>query len=477
MPADRGAGSVAGVTLERSGYVLELSPDVLERPQLQGVALTRADAVRLALTHNPELRKLYAELGIASADVAQAARLSNPRFSASIMTSNESGAANQLTFGLAQNFADLLLISSRRRISDGQLERTKSEVAATVLDLIARTEAAYYRLAAAREVVRMRELQEMASGLSSELAGRFRDAGNISALNLSMEQAAASEARLALVDARLQVEEARADLNALMGLHAREAVWSVGEGLALPVPVEDDLNDILILAHEGRLELAAARRELDLLDDGAILARRFRYIGEVELGVELERETDRSRLFGPFISLSLPLFSQNQGAILHADARLEAGLARLHALEIATSNEVFLAYQQVLGAREKVVEYRDVLVPQRSDIVERTQERFNFMLVDVFDLIRAKQQEYEAYHGYVDAVRDYWLARTELARLVGTELPSGLGFEPELIRLPELMDPDEAPEHDHSEHNHEKTDHEHHAPETENHEQHHHGGH
>ncbi|WP_161946163.1 TolC family protein [Desulfonatronum thiosulfatophilum] len=477
MPADRGAGSVAAMAVERRGHLPELSPDVFERPQLQGETLTRADTVRLAVTHNPELRKLYADLGIASADVLQAGRLSNPNFSASIMTSSESGMANQLTFGLAQNFADLLLMPSRRRISEGQLERTKTEVAAAILDLIARTEAAFYRLAAAREIARLRELQERASGLSSELAGRFREAGNISALALHLEQAAASEARLAAVDARMLVEEARFELNRLMGLHASEAVWSVEQGLALPVVAEDDPNEILILAHEQRLELVSVRRELDLLAEGVTLARRYRYIGEAELGVEFERETDRSRLFGPFISLSLPLFNQNQGAILRSDARLEAGLARLDALEIATGNEVYLAHQRVLGAREKVFEYRDVLVPSRVDIVERTQERVNFMLDDVFDLIRAKQQEYDAYHGYVEAVRDYWIARTELARLVGTELPSGLRFKKELIRLPELIDPDEAAEHDHSEHDHDEPDHEHHAPEPENHEHHHHGGH
>jgi cobalt-zinc-cadmium efflux system outer membrane protein len=39
-------------------------------------------------------------------------------------------------------------------------------------------------------------------------------------------------------------------------------------------------------------------------------------------------------------------------------------------------------------------------------------------------LIQAKTREFAAYQSYLEAVRDYWLARVELARAVGQPLPS-----------------------------------------------------
>jgi len=42
----------------------------------------------------------------------------------------------------------------------------------------------------------------------------------------------------------------------------------------------------------------------------------------------------------------------------------------------------------------------------------------------VFELIQAKRQEYDAYQSYLEAIRDYWLARTDLMRAVGARLPS-----------------------------------------------------
>ena len=45
------------------------------------------------------------------------------------------------------------------------------------------------------------------------------------------------------------------------------------------------------------------------------------------------------------------------------------------------------------------------------------------MLVGVFELLQARRSQLDAYQSYVEAVRDYWLARTDLRRSVGGVLP------------------------------------------------------
>jgi cobalt-zinc-cadmium efflux system outer membrane protein len=44
------------------------------------------------------------------------------------------------------------------------------------------------------------------------------------------------------------------------------------------------------------------------------------------------------------------------------------------------------------------------------------------MLLGVFQLLAAKQAEVAAYREYIEAVRDYWVARSELERAVGAPL-------------------------------------------------------
>src|SRR3546814_5539821 len=72
------------------------------------------------------------------------------------------------------------------------------------------------------------------------------------------------------------------------------------------------------------------------------------------------------------------------------------------------------------------------------------------MLVDVFELLAVRQQGFAAYGAYIDALRDYWIARAALARAVGRRLPStpeapeALSFDlsrPQLDATPDTQTP------------------------------------
>lgn len=397
--------------------------------------------VQIALAQNPRLRAEYARLGIAGAEVYDAGRLANPRLSAAYLSSNEPGAADQVTFGLAQSFTSLLLLPARSRFAQAEFLRVQQSVGAEILNLAAETEVAFYELAGARQLEKMRAAIARAATASAELAQRFFDAGNITRLELNLEQAAAARAQLDLLEAQQRVAAARAELNGLMGLKGAERDWSIASGLPAPLRNEDSFADLLRLTSESRLDLLAARGEVKLLADSLGVTRRFRYLGEVEVGVETGRETDRSRLTGPNLSLQLPIFNQGSGAVAKAQAQLQDAEARLQELEVAATNALQLASLRVANAKTRAEAYRDALIPLREQIVARTQEQVNYMLVGQFELLRAKQEEYEAYRGYLEAVTDYWVARTELAREVGARLPSSAQAAEPVLDAEELTRP------------------------------------
>ncbi|MCB1570057.1 MAG: hypothetical protein KDI72_03140, partial [Xanthomonadales bacterium] len=62
---------------------------------------------------------------------------------------------------------------------------------------------------------------------------------------------------------------------------------------------EDGLEALRALAHDNRLDLLAARREVELLGQALGVVRRWRLIGSIDLGIEREREADGSKLTGP----------------------------------------------------------------------------------------------------------------------------------------------------------------------------------
>ncbi len=386
--------------------------------------LSAGDAVRLALVNNPRLRSEYARLGFAAADVYDAGRLSNPRLSASVRDSNVSGEASQVGFGLVQSFTNLLLLPARSRFAEGQFESVKQDLGAQVLNLAADVEAAHYRLAGGGQIVTMREAVLKAAQASADLAQRFFDAGNVNRLELALEQAAASQARLDLLRAQAEVRILRGDLNRLMGLSATEDRWTISGVLPAPVADEDALPSLLEAADASRLDLAAARGRVALFADALGVTRRFRYLGDIDVGVDTEREPDGSRITGPTLALELPIFNQGKGRLARAEADLQLAEAELRTLEIDISNGLRRAADELDVAKARAGQYRESLIPLREAIVARTQEQVNYMLVGQFELLLAKQQEYDAYQGYLEAVRDYWLARVELARQVGAPLPS-----------------------------------------------------
>jgi len=385
--------------------------------------LEPSGAVQIALVNNPRLRAAYARLGIAAADVYDASRLSNPTVSLGALNSDASSTVLRITAALIQSVTDVVLLSSRREMAAQQAELIRYEVAAELFDFAQDVVAAHVSAVAAKQRAELVTLAAQAMRLSAALAQQYFAAGNINQLELNRAEAAVSEADLDASVAAADAEGALIQMKQVLGISGERLLQLPG-GLPLPVPREDDLSSLHAIAKEQRLDLKAATRAVGVHEYALSVTRRYRYLGEIETGVEFERDIDDSQLIGPALAAELPLFNQGQGRVARAEASLEQRRAMLDTLILALEHAIDLAHNRVGAARERVDIYREEFIPARRNIVRRTQEMQNFMIVSPFESLIAKAAEYDAYAGYIDALRDYWLARVSLTREVGTALPS-----------------------------------------------------
>lgn len=381
------------------------------------------DAVQIAFMNNPRLRTAYATLGLAAADVFDASRLSNPSLSLGALDSDAGGAMMRISAALVQNLSDALLLPARRELATVEARQRAFAVAADLWNLAQDVGAAYVTAVGARQRAVLRELAARAMALSAELARRYFTAGNINRLELTLAEAAVSEAELNAAMAAADADAARIRLQQLLGFHGGQHL-ELPTGLLLPVSAEDDLATLQALAVNERLDLKAAASAVAVGESALDMNRRYRYLGQITGGVEFERESDGEKLVGPTLNLELPVFNQGQGRIARASASLAQRQANVDQLALAIEHDIAVAHTRVLAARERVEIFQRRFVPARRDIVLRTQEMQNFQIVSPFESLRAKSAEYDAYDGYIDALRDYWLARTALTRAVGTALPS-----------------------------------------------------
>ena len=432
VPQDRGAAVISSAVASQyqikngsgDGQTWQVPATPVALDESLSAPLNANSAVQIALRNNPKMRMLYADLGIAQAELLGATRIANPTFDWMRLKPTAGDLPAKLTFGLSQSVTDLLMLGARRKLGVGILQRSSSEMTAQVSALIFEAESAYWHAVGAEQVRAMRALAADSARTSSDLAERFFAAGNINRAQRAQENAAAAEALVALKNAESNALEARGNLNQMLGLGATDGRVKFDASLPAMAKTQDSLATLQALAQTQRADLAASRQNVTVLTAMLGTTKRWRWFGSLDISAERERETDGEKLRGIGFSLGLPIFNQGQGSVLQATAMLETATAQRDQMQLMVQSEVELGLQKLNKQREIVETYAGVLVPAREAAVAEMQKRYNFMLIGAFELLQAKQAEYDAYQGYLDALRDYWLARTALKLAVGGELPS-----------------------------------------------------
>lgn len=373
-------------------------------------------AVAVALLSNRGLQARYAELGIAQADVVQAGLLQNPVFEIMVRPSTEEG--TNLEFGLMQNFVDLLMRPARQKVAAAEYEATRLELAAHLIEFSGDVQAAYYKHRGA--LGRLGVIEEMAdtAGDSADLSKAFHNAGNISDLEDAQHQAEAAQVRIELLETQEEVRETRTELAEYLGIEP-VGEWSVPSRLP-PVPEETvrmvGLED---RALRTRFDLSAHRAELQAAIGEAGMEEDFRYFEEGELAISAEREPDGAWLIGPALEIPIPLFDQGQARVTAAQLEVRRLRDSLLAEERHVRSKVIVAADAMASARARALHLRDTLLPIRENIVRLTLAEYNFMLESPFHLLETQQEANETYLKYVEALTEYWLARTALTAAIG----------------------------------------------------------
>jgi outer membrane protein, heavy metal efflux system len=355
--------------------------------------------VAVAILNSPRVQVALADLGLARADLLEASTIRNPIFSAEIRFPASPTRPYELS--IMQSLIDLAYLPRRRSAGRAAFEAAKSRVAADVLTIAADVRGHFYDLVAATQHVAMDRITLEAAKAAAELAQRQHDAGNITDLDLENQQAMYEQA--------------------------------IGEDFPALPPSEPGDVEIQQLLATRRLDIAAARNDVEAARRLAPFARASS-IGEADLGVHREHDAGGDTTTGPDIQVPIPIFNRGTAAKTRADAQRLRAEQELALLTATAASEARAARQSVLAARARVDYYRDVILPRRKRIVDLTLIEHNAMLAGTFQLLQAKQSEAEAHREFIDAQRDYWLARASLDRAL-----SGFGAEPQNRFLPATM--------------------------------------
>jgi cobalt-zinc-cadmium efflux system outer membrane protein len=389
--------------------------------------LSADDAVQIALLNNRDLQAVYSDLGVAQADLVQAGLLSNPIFDAAVLFPISGGGRPDLELGAAMNFLNIFYIPLRKRIAAARFEEAKASVAGSVLDFAARVRSAFYSYQADEQMLELRQTIVQALAASFELARRIYEAGNMSDLDFFRERAQLEAGKLALRTAEISVRQSREDLNILMGFWGAQTQWqSAGRLPDIPEQLPET-KDIERLSLERSLQLAQARQGIIGAGEQLALTRWTTLLPEFSVGSQGERREGAWEV-GPKLDFSIPFFDQGQARVGRTAAELRRIQQEYYSLAVRIRAQARAVRDRFEGATDRAMYYRDILLPLHERIVNEAQLQYNAMQLGPFLLLRAREQQIQTAVAYIEALRDYWLARGDLGQLMSGRLPSSNGI-------------------------------------------------
>ena len=409
----------AGDVLHKEVAVIR-NPDDAERAReavqkIRRRVLTADAAVQIALLNNRGLQAAFNELASAEAEMVGDSLPPNPTFSISRIAGN---GAVEIERQVAMDILALATLPIRSEIAAKRFRRAQLRAMEETLRLAAETRRAYYRAVAGRELSALLAQADDTAKTTAALAIKLGETGSLNKLDQAREQAFYAETTADLATVRQDAAGARERLTRLMGLWGSDVDFRLPEALP-PLPGRPaSLPAIEVSAVAQRVDLQAARLELEALARSYGLTQATRFLSMLEVA-GIDRKT-RDPEGAPFrergfdIQLQIPIFDGGEVRVRQAEAAYMQAVNRLTERAVNVRSEARDAYRTYRASYDIASHYQREVLPLRKIISDESQLRFSAMQIDVFALLQETRQRLGALRAAIEAKRAFWLAKTEL---------------------------------------------------------------
>ena len=410
-----------GVTLPISGQENQFTAQQID--QMISEPLTLMNAERLSISQNPLVKvKLY-QVGVAAADYAQAGRMENPGFSYGRFSGGDYDAS------LLFDIGGVILMPLKRKLESRRLETSKYRAAADVLEHIANTRRVWINAVAAKQQTALMKKALESTEAGNNLTRQMSALGHSSVIEAADSEIFLSEMRTSLSRQQLSESAAKEALIRQLGLWGQQARKLMLPDTLPNLPeIPPEVPSVEQQAIENRLDVRMANMNLEALAKNLQLTRLNPFFSAIELGPTLENsegETER----GFELEFRIPIFDSGgikteKAKIIYKQAQAQAEVTAITAA--SNAREALARYRNSI---EIAKHYRDVVLPLRERVSQEQLLMYNGMLISVFDLLNDLRSAMSMESAYVDAIKDFWIADTNLQQaLTGSGTP-GMNFE------------------------------------------------
>ncbi|HXY39870.1 MAG TPA: TolC family protein [Vicinamibacteria bacterium] len=399
-------------------------------PDVPPKALSLAQARALAAERNWSL--VAARSGVQQAEGLreQAGAWPNPVAAASAGKLNltppgPSGSTSDTTLGVTQ----LLELGGKRgariRAASAGLTASRAQLAITRVAQDAAVVKAYAAAAAAAETARVGRDSAQALEHAAAIAEvRFR-AGEISAAERDQTRVAAGRFAADVRSAEAAAVQARITLQTLLGEPVPDGVVVLSDDLAallrLATPGLAGPPDTAAVDGRGDVQAARATAEQALAQ---VDLQRAQRVPDLSLQAQYERDLpDNANTLGFGVSITLPLFDRNHGAIAAAQAAGQQAASEAARVRAQANAEVAASRAALAAALERHRSYAFELLPRAEAARKTVAFSYEKGLASLLELLEAERSLNEVRLAAVDSQADAVGAAADLAAARGETVP------------------------------------------------------
>jgi cobalt-zinc-cadmium efflux system outer membrane protein len=441
LPGLSPAGNSPAGTSPSAGPIVSGTIQFSEQPKTLGSGMTILQSLDEALVKSPRAAAIRAQLQITTAAYAEAAAGPNPAFLFDRAPLGEQVRRVGPTFTIEGPWKLVFRLLATKRL----VEQTKTDLMTAIWALRADVRRAYTEVVVAQETVEtLNSLYDLASRLLEVSDKRFQ-AGDVPELDVLKARLATSQSDVERQVGMRRVIRAKQQLNVIMGRKPEDIVniprlpafLGIGnvskleksqKGQLLPdFAIEPaPLATYIQKALDQRLELKSVEQRIKLNK-----AQMRTAISNVvpNPSVSFGNSVSGNAPSGPKVSsvfftvvAESPITNWNQGEIYRLKATSTQLKYELGAQKNIVTAQVSSAYNNVLAARQKLKVYQEHILADSYEVARLARRSYEVGQSDITATLQVQQANVAVRSQYLDAVRAYQEAYTDLEQSCGRPL-------------------------------------------------------
>lgn len=395
-------------------------------PPLAGLPLTQLE--QMAMASNPSLARAASLAAAARGNWLQVGLPPNPEVGYSGQQLGSSGLAEQHGVIVMQEFVRGGKLQLNRAAAQQEVARTEQELAAQQQRVLTDVRVAFYRVLLAQRQI----------DVTIELLGIGQQGVKVTEDLLRAKEGS----RIDVLQAQVELENTR-----ILAQNARNRHWAAWQSLAAVVG-QPELQPQALLgdAYAPACQLDPQEVLTRLLTTSPEIAAANAEIGRTRFVLQRARVEPRPNVnvqglvnwidngiggkpdAALQVTVPVPLWNRNQGAVLRAERELTAAQAALSQRELDLQNRLAPVLERYNNARQQVDRYRLQILPAAEEALRLTRQVYGIGEINYVTLLTAQRTLSQSNLSYLDSLLQL---RTAEAEIQGLLLSGSLSAPPQ----------------------------------------------